>query len=307
MCLLESWFSQGICPLVGFLGYMVVLFQVFKWMTPHPACDSAVVPCLHGFQAFLQSIPCGHIFSPVSSCHLSEVKSSPHPGITLQSLHSSSQPSHVLVDLRSCLGYVGSRPGLSVWVSIYSDCHISAASLSNSFECFPSVPTDCPKCGDLTAASASPPTRCTSDPAHSALLFSFLPSSYWVLCGSIYSFLVVRDSCQPQLVLHVIFCIWSSVFLIHPWREMCPLSTYFSAILSPSFLRFWIDFQLLTVLLHTGQFVNLAGKEVHLLILILGCILEQRILGGKLYSWWICKYLLPQLYLAVLKLLWKGK
>ena len=23
-------------------------------MTPHPACDSAVVPCLHGFQAFLQ-------------------------------------------------------------------------------------------------------------------------------------------------------------------------------------------------------------------------------------------------------------
>ena len=113
MCLLESWFSQGICPLVGFLGYMVVLFQVFKWMTPHPACDSAVVPCLHGFQAFLQSIPCGHIFSPVSSCHLSEVKSSPHPGIALQSLHSSSQPSHVLVDLRSCLGYVGSRPGLS--------------------------------------------------------------------------------------------------------------------------------------------------------------------------------------------------
>ena len=114
---------------------MVVLFQVFKWMTPHPACDSAVVPCLHGFQAFLQSIPCGHIFSPVSSCHLSEVKSSPHPGITLQSLHSSSQPSHVLVDLRSCLGYVGSRPGLSVWVSIYSDCHISAASLSSNLRC----------------------------------------------------------------------------------------------------------------------------------------------------------------------------
>lgn len=157
-----------------------------------------------------KSIPCGHIFSPVSSCHLSEVKSSPHPGIALQSLHSSSQPSHVLVDLRSCLGYVGSRPRLSVWVSLYSDCHISAASLSSSFECFPSVPTDCPKCGDLTAASASPPAGCMSDPAHSALsalLFSFLPSSYSVLCGSIYSFLVVRDSCQPQLVLHMIFYI----------------------------------------------------------------------------------------------------
>ena len=32
MCLLElPWFSQGICPVVGFLGHMVALFLVFKW------------------------------------------------------------------------------------------------------------------------------------------------------------------------------------------------------------------------------------------------------------------------------------
>ena len=28
MCLTELWFSQGICPLVGLLGHMVVLFLV---------------------------------------------------------------------------------------------------------------------------------------------------------------------------------------------------------------------------------------------------------------------------------------
>ena len=29
MCPFELWFSQGICPVVGFLGHMVVLFLVF--------------------------------------------------------------------------------------------------------------------------------------------------------------------------------------------------------------------------------------------------------------------------------------
>ena len=30
MYLLELWFSQGICPVVGLLGHMVDLFLVFK-------------------------------------------------------------------------------------------------------------------------------------------------------------------------------------------------------------------------------------------------------------------------------------
>ena len=30
MCLFQLWFSQGICPEVGLLGHMVVLFLVFK-------------------------------------------------------------------------------------------------------------------------------------------------------------------------------------------------------------------------------------------------------------------------------------
>ena len=30
MSLFELWFSQGICPVVGLLGHMVILFLVFK-------------------------------------------------------------------------------------------------------------------------------------------------------------------------------------------------------------------------------------------------------------------------------------
>ena len=30
MCLFQLWFSQGICPLVGMLDHMVILFLVFK-------------------------------------------------------------------------------------------------------------------------------------------------------------------------------------------------------------------------------------------------------------------------------------
>ena len=30
MCLFQLWFSQGICPVEGVLGHMVVLFLVFK-------------------------------------------------------------------------------------------------------------------------------------------------------------------------------------------------------------------------------------------------------------------------------------
>ena len=29
MCLLELWFSQGVCPVMGLLGLMVVLFPIF--------------------------------------------------------------------------------------------------------------------------------------------------------------------------------------------------------------------------------------------------------------------------------------
>ena len=54
MCLLELWFSQGICPVVELLGRIVVLFLVFKEITTlssivHtcvPSCFSRVQLCV---------------------------------------------------------------------------------------------------------------------------------------------------------------------------------------------------------------------------------------------------------------------
>ena len=33
MCIFHLWISQGICPVVGLLGHVVVLLQVFKWIS----------------------------------------------------------------------------------------------------------------------------------------------------------------------------------------------------------------------------------------------------------------------------------
>ena len=42
MCLLQLWFSQGICPVVGFLGHMVVPFLVFL-RNPHIVLHSGCI------------------------------------------------------------------------------------------------------------------------------------------------------------------------------------------------------------------------------------------------------------------------
>ena len=59
-------------------------------MAPTPACDSALTPCLHGGQDFLQRhFPLWYPSSCPSGCLLT-VNSRPCPGITLQFLWSSS-------------------------------------------------------------------------------------------------------------------------------------------------------------------------------------------------------------------------
>ena len=74
------------------------------WWLHLPMHDSAVSPCFHGCLAFF----CGH-FPPQSppSYPLNP------PGITPQSLNSSSQSLHLPGDLHPCLGYVRLWQGLS--------------------------------------------------------------------------------------------------------------------------------------------------------------------------------------------------
>ena len=80
------------------------------------------------------------------------------------------------------------------------------------------------------------PSACRSNPAHS-LLFPSPHLSYWVVCGSIYSFPVARDSCLVsasvlQDLLHLKMYSWCIC------GERYSTSTYSSAIFSyTSFTR----------------------------------------------------------------------
>ena len=155
-------------------------------VAPPSACDSAVWPCLRGFLAFLQrhSLP----GSP-PLCPLGHVNSSPHPAF--QSL--CSQPLNVSGDLSPCLGYVGLRHGLCGSHSIQSvtDQLLHSLTVSNASPLSQTLSLMWASC----PCFSFPTPRYRSSPAHSPL-FLFLPSSYQVLHGSVYSFLVVNDSCQ---------------------------------------------------------------------------------------------------------------
>ena len=124
--------------------------------------------------------------------------------LTLGSFHSphgsSSQLPWTPVDLQPYPRYERLQHGLSMWLSLRSDCHRLVSSLPNSFKCLPR-PSGWPWTREsLPGASApSPPGA-----GWTHLLCSFFslprcpffPLSCWVLYGSGYSFSVVRESCQ---------------------------------------------------------------------------------------------------------------
>ena len=112
-----------------------------------------------------------------------------------------SAPSHHMHwRTRIPVAYVGLWYGLSVWFSLHSDHHRSAASLSNSLTCLHSVPNYCSSVGISPLPQFLRLPGCWSSPTHSPPLFPFLPSSYQVLLGSVYSFPVFRDSCPLSAV-----------------------------------------------------------------------------------------------------------
>ena len=173
-------------------------------------------------QDLLHHIPSGSL--PVVSIR-------PCPGIAVQTLHSSSQPLHVLGDLRPCPGYIGLWQSLSVWFSFHSDCHRSAAAFSCSLHC----PNILPCCEDLTDASVPLCSGCRLSLYHSPLSF-VLPSF-----ASVYTFLFSGQGLLPTFN-------WCSertsatedVFLMHhPWRQMYSTPTYSSNTL-PMAVYCWI-------------------------------------------------------------------
>ena len=115
--------------------------------------------------------------------HLSAVNSSPHPGITPQPLNSSSQTLHLPRDLHSCPGYVWLRQGLILIP--FRLPQISCFTLS--LKRFSSDSDNCPDVGIRPLLPFPYPSR-VGPVLISLLFFPLVPSSYQVLCGSMYSF-----------------------------------------------------------------------------------------------------------------------
>ena len=167
-----------------------------------------------------------HSFLPhIPSIHLSAVSSSPHPGITPQSLNSGSWPLPIPGHPCSCLAYVWLQQGQSDSHSIY--CHRSAVSLL-ALNVSSLTQIIAPLWGQ-TPASVPPPAEGNISPTNTPVL-PLVPLSYRVLHGSIYSFPLVKYSCLFSAgVLHALLCL--KVFLMYPWRTMFSMAAYSSTIL----------------------------------------------------------------------------
>ena len=127
----------------------------------------------------------------IPSICLSAVNSSPCPGIAPQSLNSSSQP--------LChLGYVWQQQGCLILIPFRLP---QMGCFTLSLKCFSSDSDNCPDVG------IGPPLQFPrAGPALLTLPFSpLVPSSYRVLRGSMYSFLLVRYSCLHSAgILHAL-------------------------------------------------------------------------------------------------------
>ena len=112
----------------------------------------------------------------------------------------------------------------------YLGCHRSAVSLS-ALNVSPLTQTVAR--GDRTPASVPPPAEGRSSPAN---ILSFPPSSF-VLPS--FAWFCIFFSAAQVLLSALSWCsacttVSEGIFLMYPWREMCSMPTYSSAILFSS-------------------------------------------------------------------------
>lgn len=196
-------------------------------MTQHPASIAA--------QSSSKALLLQTTLAPIPSGHLPTVNSCPCLGIALRSPCSRSYRC-ISVDLshsREC------HSMNCFYVLSHSDCHKSAASLSDTLKCFPF----CPNWLCMQVSLLLQLTHLLGRD-QVPLLFSLPPASFLhpaKFCMKLYFLSVVRDSCQYSAgslsdPLHL-----KDIFLTSLWREMYSVSTY-SAILSPSKEKIWKQF-----------------------------------------------------------------
>ena len=150
--------------------------------------------CLVSMAAWLSStgISPHNLLPHIPSIHLSTVNSSPCPGIAPQSLNSNSQP---LGCDKVCLILIPFRlPQISCFPF--------------SLKCFSSDSDNCPDVGVGPLLQFPHPPRAGPVLPTNTPVSPLLPSSYRVLCGSIYSFPLVRYSCPLSAgVQHELLCL----------------------------------------------------------------------------------------------------
>ena len=199
-------------------------------------------------------------FSPPSPLwhslgHLLAVSNRPHLWMAPQFLHSNFQPLCLLGDPHTFTGYVWLWQGLSVILTPFRLPQINCFTFS--LKCFSSEQNSCLDIGNGPLLQL--PHLLRADPVTLALLFSPLPPlSYRVLCGSIYSFPLARDSCpfsagvlQALLCLKVYsWCIYGETCTPQPSCSSSRRLSYLSFLFSGTLHSVGFIFFFLPCLLH---------------------------------------------------------
>ena len=176
----------------------------------HPLCMTQQY-CLASMAAQLSSTGISHhnLLPHIPLICLSAVNSSHRPGMAPQPLNQlpDTAPSGV------CMA-----AAKAIWFSFHLGCHrsavsVSALNVSSDSDSYPSV--------GLGPLLQFPHPLRAGPVLLTLLLFPLVPSSYWVLPGSIYSFLLVRySSLFSAGVLHALQCLKVYSWCIH--GERCP-------------------------------------------------------------------------------------
>ena len=174
-------------------------------LAPPAMCDSAVSPSFCGCLAFLHR-------------HFPPQPPPPHPlDLSLQSATTFTLGLFHIPKLQLPATMPPRRPGVRMALIPFRLPLISCFPLS--LKCFSSDSDNCPhvRMGPLPQYSLVLLTL---------LLFPLVPSSYWVLRGSTYSFPLVRYSCPLTVgILHALLCLKVYFWCIHGERCTPHLST----------------------------------------------------------------------------------
>ena len=175
--------------------------------TPYAWLSSiTLLPWLPGFPPLAFPTAISSLTSPQS---VSSVNSSPHPRITPQSPNSSSQPLCLPGDRILVWGMYGYGKACLILIPFRLP-QISCFTVS--LKCFSSDSDSCPDMSIGPLLQFPHPPR-ASPVLLTLLFFPLVPSSWWVLPGSVCSFPLVRSSCLPSAgVLHALSCL-----MVYSW------------------------------------------------------------------------------------------